>query len=278
LRLSCNQIVRRAALLLGSAATLAPVWLLSPDSLLAQSGYPTSYKSSTPMQATLPYFNRNVIVLDPAHGGQDAGATLNGHALEKDVTLALAASLRATLTARGFTVVSTRDSDLTAAAPLLTGDQRAGTANHLRPVACIVLHATASGNGLSLSTSSLPLQEAPSASEPSAPIPWDTAQSLYLPQSLRLANDLGLALLRAKLPVQLLRTTLKPLDNLTCPAVALEVAPLVVNGSKPTPVTDAGYQQRIADTLAGAILNWRDLMAPKPVAKPAPTPTSGGNP
>ena len=264
--------------MLGSAAALAPIWLLSSAGLLAQSGYPTSYQANYPSLMSLPYFNRNVVVLDPAHGGQEVGATLNGHVLEKDVTLALATSLRAQLTARGFTVVSTRDSDLTAAAPVLTNDQRAGTANHLRPVACIVLHATASGNGLNLSTSSLPLPDATSAAEPSTQIPWDTAQSLYLPQSLRLANDLGLALRRAKLPVQLLRTSLKPLDNLTCPAIALEVAPLVMSGSKATPVTDAGYQQRIADTLAGAILSWRDLLAPKPVPKTTPAPTSGGNP
>jgi len=80
-------------------------------------------------QTTTPYENRNLIVLDPAHGGQETGANLNGQS-EKDLTLTLAASLKAQLTTRGFSVVSTRDADLPDTAPLLTTDQRAGIANH----------------------------------------------------------------------------------------------------------------------------------------------------
>ncbi len=45
------------------------------------------------------------------------------------------------------------------------------------------------------------------------------------PPKPRLANTLGLALLRARLPVLLSRASLRPLDNLTCPAVAIEIAP-----------------------------------------------------
>lgn len=231
----------------------------------------TAVCAQTTAPAT-PYMNRNVIVLDPAHGGEDIGATLDGQP-EKDVTLDLAASLKALLTARGFTVVSTREADLPDTAPILTTDQRAGIANHLRPIACIVIHATRTGSGIGLFTSSLPLS--PDLYEPAAQIPWDTAQTTYLPSSYRLANDLGVALLRAKIPAVLTRTVLRPLDNLTCPAVAIEVAPLVVgSGNKSTSPTDGYYQQRLADTLAAAIQNWRDLLYPRPAPKAAATGTT----
>jgi N-acetylmuramoyl-L-alanine amidase len=244
--------VRRIALTLGSAATFAPA------SLFAQ------LPAVTP--PATPYINRNVIVLDPAHGGQDSGASLNNQP-EKNLTLALAANLKTLLTARGFTVAATRDADLPATAPLLTTDQRAGIANHLRPAACIVLHATSTGNGIHLATSGLQPSLVPY--EPSAPGPWDSAQTPYLSQSQRLANDLGLALLRAKVPVLLTHIPLRPLDNLTCPAIAIEIAPLAANGQKPVPVTDPGYQQRIIDTIANAILLWRDATFPRPAPKPA---------
>ncbi len=222
-----------------------------------------------------PYMNRNLIVLDPAHGGEDNGASINGQA-EKEVTLALAASLKALLVGRGFTVVSTRDAELPATGPVLTSDQRAGIANHLRPVACIILHAASTGAGIHLFTS--PLAPSSDLYEPTAQVRWETAQTTYLAQSQRLANDLGVALLQVKIPVVLTRTYLRPLDNLTCPAVAVEVAPFPKNGQKPTAPTDGYYQQRIADTLAAAIQSWRDVNNSRPVPKPIVTPPAGATP
>ena len=70
--------------------------------------------------------NHNLVVLDPAHGGPETGATLSNNALEKDLTLALARRLRTALTAAGFTVVTTRDADV---ADALTGQAGAMTAN-----------------------------------------------------------------------------------------------------------------------------------------------------
>jgi N-acetylmuramoyl-L-alanine amidase len=194
---------------------------------------------------------RTLILLDPAHGGPDPGAHLPNNVLEKDVTLAFAARLRALLAASGFTVISTHETD--PAVPFTT-DQRAEIGNHAHPTACLVLHATASGTGIHVVTSAL----APDTYEsPHATIPWNTAQSASIPQSLNLANDIGLALEHAKLPVILSRASLRPLDNLTCPAVAIEIAPLTAGGSETSPVTDAAYQQNIAKAIAAAIGSWR---------------------
>ena len=51
------------------------------------------------------------IVIDAGHGGEDGGAGANG-VLEKDVNLAIALRLRDMLTAGGYSVVMTRDSDV----------------------------------------------------------------------------------------------------------------------------------------------------------------------
>jgi N-acetylmuramoyl-L-alanine amidase len=193
---------------------------------------------------------RTILLLDPAHGGLDTGAHLPNNVLEKDITLAFATRLRAALSATGFTVISTRDAD--PAVPF-TPDQRAEIANHAHPGVCLTLHATSSGTGIHIVTSAL----TPPADETHAATPWDTAQSASIPQSLTLANEIGLALQHAKLPVILSRASLRPLDNFTCPAVAIEIAPLAPPDSDNTAVTDASYQQDIARAIVAGLTSWR---------------------
>ncbi|MCU1318729.1 MAG: cell wall hydrolase/autolysin [Edaphobacter sp.] len=201
-----------------------------------------------------PAVYRNLVLLDPAHGGADTGAQLPNSVLEKDVTLALAARIRPLLATAGFTLLTTRDTDAE-----LTTDQRAGIANHARPTVCLVIHATSSGTGVHLFTSALDAR-------PTAPrtLPWDTAQAASIPQSLRLVNELGLALDHAKLPLILSRASVRPLDNLTCPAVAIELAPLPNGTSRPFAVTDSAYQQQVAQAVAAALISWRTHNPPPP--------------
>lgn len=222
--------------------------------------------------------NRNAVVLDPAHGGQDAGATLGDRLLEKDVTLAFAARLRATLSAAGFTVVSTREADSTTPP---TNDQRAEMANRAHALACFVIHATASGSCVHLYTSALqPQDEDADQTYPTnfpvafTPVPWERAQAVYVSQSLRLVSDLSAALGKANLPMLSGREPVRPLDSLECPAVAIELAPLPVAGSDATPLTDADYQQRIAATLTTALQAWRNQV--EPTAPNAATTSKGG--
>jgi N-acetylmuramoyl-L-alanine amidase len=195
---------------------------------------------------------RTIVLLDPAHGGPDTGAHLPNNLLEKDITLAFATRLRTTLATSGFTIISTRDADPTV--PFST-DQRAEIANHAHPAACLILHVTDSGNGIHVVTSTLNPPRDPE--EPHPAIPWNTAQSASVTQSLGLANEIGLALQQAKLPVILSRASIRPLDNLTCPAVAIEIAPLALADSDRTPLTDATYQQNIARTIAAGLTAWR---------------------
>ena len=151
----------------------------------------------------------------------------------------------------------------------MTNDERAEIANRAHSLACLVIHATASGPGVHLYTSALQPPEEDSSSNllltPRAafvPVPWEMAQAASVSQSLRLASDLSAALGKANLPVVSGREPVRPLDNLECPAVAIELAPLPVAGSDATPVTDAEYQQRVAATLTAALQAWRGHVDP----------------
>ena len=84
----------------------------------------------------------------------------------------------------------------------------------------------------------------PTSPRPPPPSPWKTAQAAYLPQSLRLANQLGPALAKANIPTILSRAAVPPLDNLICPAVAIEIAPHPDYARSPTPPTSNRHRQR----------------------------------
>ncbi len=207
---------------------------------------------AAPRPAT-PYVNRNLVFLDPAHGGQDAGAHIGSQALEKDLDLALASRVRSLLAADNIGVLMSRDadsSDLTATTltSAQVADNRAGVANHARPVACVLFHATPAGSGVHLILSPLTPQESVGGN---GPVPWDLAQATFVSQSERLANSIGLRIRNAGVPVRLTRASVRPLDNLLCPAVVVEMAPLP--GST---VTDAAYQGRVAEAVGAALVAW----------------------
>lgn len=186
------------------------------------------------------------VLIDPAHGGDDVGARIGGSLLEKDVTLGFSVRLRAALAARGIAVVVARASDADPSA-----DQRAGIANHALASACLVIHATATGTGVHLYASSL-AQSAPPQPEM---LPWQTAQAGWVTRSLRLASEIDSALGQAGVPTILGRTFLPPLDNLACPAVAIEIAPLAASpANKAAPISDPNYQQKLLDAITAALV------------------------
>lgn len=189
---------------------------------------------------------RFVVVLDAAHGGDDAGGRLGSEA-EKAYTLALGIRLRSLLMARGFGVVTTRESDAT-----LEPDSRAQIANHANAQACISLHAAESGSGVHLFVSSLaPVQDARF-------LPWKTAQAAWIMRSLSFAGVVNSALSHATVHVTLGRTALPGIDSMSCPAVAIEVAPeRSTDAQGPASLDDPDYQARVVDALAAALVEWR---------------------
>lgn len=198
-------------------------------------------------QAQTPSASRFVVVLDAAHGGDDTGAHLNDGQMEKSATLALSVRLRSLLGARGIQVVTTREADQS-----LTPEQRATIANHAVAQACLTLHVAESGFGVHLFTSSL------NPIVPTRFMAWKTAQGAYVTRSLALAGVLNSTLSKAGATVTLGRTSLPGIDSMTCPAVAIELAPERDADKKTTAEPDnPDYQARVAAMLATALLEWR---------------------
>ena len=74
---------------------------------------PTSKpKPLTPKSLTREFgLNAKTIVIDPGHGGKDPGALGTGTLQEKGIVLSISVKLREILTAKGYTVLMTRDTD-----------------------------------------------------------------------------------------------------------------------------------------------------------------------
>jgi N-acetylmuramoyl-L-alanine amidase len=202
--------------------------------------------SSQALCAQNPPAPRSVVVLDAAHGGDDEGASL-GSQLEKAYTLSLSVRLRSLLAARGFEVITTREADTT-----VDPERRAGIANHAGAMACLSLHATEAGSGVHIFISSLP----PSGN--ARFVPWKTAQAAWIPRSLALAGVLNGALKNAGIGVTLGRIAMPGIESMTCPAVAVEIAPQRTSDQPGgESLVDAGVQAHIAEALAAALVDWR---------------------
>ncbi|MEG9433229.1 N-acetylmuramoyl-L-alanine amidase family protein [Terriglobus sp. ADX1] len=206
-----------------------------------------------------------LVLIDPARGGSKGGAHIADRVEEKQVTLQVAQHLGNLLRARGFAVQVTRDSDVDT-----TNDQRAAIANTTHPIACILLYASSTGNGVHLFTTTLPQ---PSMVDPAAPVVWDEAQSAYAARSQALASGMREAFGRTRIPIASGTTWMRPLDNMQCPAVAIEMGPQ----KDGTAADDPPYQNRVAETIAGVLLFWKNKvgsMTPPAPPKPEPTATT----
>ncbi len=238
---------------------------------------PTTPKKPRPKAPQLA-LNPNIVVLDPAHGGPDNGATLAPGSLEKDATVAFAGRLRTTLTARGFTVVLTHESSSDQPTP----DQRAELANHSRAATCLLLHASNAGHGVHLFTSSLtPISPLSASFEGGLSIlsvpPWASAQATSLQQSLRLTFDISDAIHAILLPLVVGHASPAPIDSMICPAVAIELSPLTSSDGTSTPPSDSAYQQRVTDAIADGLVAWRTRLVTEASAgadSTTPTPKS----
>jgi N-acetylmuramoyl-L-alanine amidase len=190
---------------------------------------------------------RSVVVIDAAHGGEDSGAQLGNGVVEKNIALAISVRLRSLLAARGIVVVTTRESDTA-----IDTNRRVEVANRAGAEACISIHATASGVGIHLFTSSL------AATAPTKVAPWKTAQSAWIPKSLALAGVVNSTLQQGGISVSIARTNLPGLDSMTCPAIAVELAtPGSDENGNVLSLTDTAYQAHVAELLAAALIEWR---------------------
>jgi N-acetylmuramoyl-L-alanine amidase len=192
--------------------------------------------------------HRVLAVLDPAHGGNERGAALTDTLAEKDVTLGFARLLRHELEVRGFAVALLRDADTSS-----TLDQRAAAANVARAGIYIGLHATSQGSGARVYTALLPV-EGPSKGAFHA---WNAAQSPALPVSRIVSAAIVAQMQKRVFPVRASSASLRPLNHVFMPAVAVELAP---GADGVADLTNANYQQRAASAIADAVVSVRDRL------------------
>jgi N-acetylmuramoyl-L-alanine amidase len=207
---------------------------------------------AVPSPAAAPAPRRYFAVVDASHGGDDHGETLSTTLAEKDVTVALARSLRQELESRGISTLVLRDSDAN-----LSVDQRAVFTNADHAAIYIAVHATSSGHGVRVYTALLPYGE-----DDRGPFrSWTTAQHPTLPLSQSTASAVASELQKRQLSVRTLSAALRPLNNLTGPALAIEVAP---QGSDLSQLTAPDYQQLVTGAVATAIAAVRDQLGNAP--------------
>lgn len=240
---------------------------VSPTSPAAQTGaQATTSAPATPGQpaqpatqpppaapaAAAPAARRYFAVVDASHGGDDHGETLSATLLEKDVTVALARSLRQELESRGISTLVLRDSDAN-----LSVDQRAVFANADHAAIYIAVHAASGSHGVRVYTALLPYGE-----DDRGPFrSWTTAQHPTLPLSQSTASAIASELQKRQLSVRVLSAALRPLNNVSGPAIAVEVAP---QGSNLAQLTAPDYQQLVTSAVATAIASVRDQLGNAP--------------
>lgn len=211
------------------------------------------FAPSAPSPSSYPSAPRRYFaVVDPSHGGDDRGEALSSTLLEKDVTLELARRLRQELENRGISTLMLRESDAN-----LSSDQRAVLANTSHPAIYIALHVASGGHGVRLYTALLPYGNGDNGLFRS----WSNAQSSFLSVSQEAAASISAELQKQQASVRIVGAPLRPLNNVTAAAVAIEVA---AAGSDLAQLTSADYQQQIANAVATAIAATRDKLGATP--------------
>jgi N-acetylmuramoyl-L-alanine amidase len=201
---------------------------------------PSSGGSSAP--------HRILAVVDPGHGGDERGAALSETLAEKDVTLGFGRLLRHELETRGFAVLLLRDGDVSS-----NVDQRAAAANTAHAGIYISLHAVSQGNGARVYTALLPVE----GQNKGAFHAWNAAQAAALPISRIVSAAIMAEMQKREFPVRASSASLRPLNNVFMPAVAVELAPATGGVSD---LTSANYQQRAASAIADAVATVRDRL------------------
>jgi N-acetylmuramoyl-L-alanine amidase len=223
------------------AQATAPVQ--APQTATAVSTAPPSSVAATP-SAVRRYF----AVVDPSHGGDERGASLSEQLAEKDITLALARHLKQELDARGLATLLLRDGDTT-----LSLDQRASLTNSAHPAIYICVHAASQGSGVRVYTALVP-----AGTENRGPfLGWEAAQSSFQPISRTAGMSVVKELQSRQISSRSLVAPLRPLNNITTVALAMEVAP---SSDDVFQLSSSAYQELIAGAVAAGIADVRNQL------------------
>ncbi|HEU4415183.1 MAG TPA: N-acetylmuramoyl-L-alanine amidase [Candidatus Angelobacter sp.] len=223
---------------------------LQPETAVtAAQPQPSPTPLSAEMQRHPPEF---FVMIDPSHGGFDKGAALGGRQLEKDVTLKMARDLRKELEEHGIASRMLRDSDVDvdlARRAEITNEQHAGI--------YVALHAAAAGRGVRVYWA---LLANPQAAPLGRFLPWETAQATALDRSKSIAQAVSAELRKKGLTVATMGASLRPLNNIVTPAIAVEVA----SDSGSTQSQENARRTSVVSGIADAIVQVRGQIGTHP--------------
>jgi N-acetylmuramoyl-L-alanine amidase len=216
------------------------------------------------------------IAIDPGHGGDDEGARGDRGVKEKDVTLAVARRVKASIEARlGIRVMLTRDDDRNVAL-----DERTAVANNNKADLFISLHANASlrksAVGASIFSVAFDRTAEQTARLALAPerlptfngglrdielVPWDLAQIGHIEQSIELATILERQFHDriALSPRPVVQAPLRVLESANMPAVLVEMGYLT-NPDQEKQLAGADFQNAVVQAVFEAVLKFRDSL------------------
>jgi N-acetylmuramoyl-L-alanine amidase len=195
-----------------------------------------------------------VVVLDPGHGGADAGGHSSDGVTERDLMAALAERVRSALTSTGkVRVVLTRTGS---SDPNL--DDRDSLTNMAHPVAFVTLHAGDLGGAspaIAVYTYQAPSAPGLSAAPRTFFVPWDEAQQAQLTRSRDFAGLVAQQFghvqgLEVRGPTA---APVRQLRSVDAPALALELGTLAPR-QEAAALTAASFQDQLANAIAQAVL------------------------
>lgn len=237
-----------------SSAQIPPAASAQSLTALPQSATPS------PVHEVLP-----VVIVDPGHGGADAGARGPSGVQEKELTLALAEALRAECEREGFHVILTREGDQDP-----SFDDRAAVANAHRYAIFISLHVASTGppgtvrtyvypatagaqdnatNGPGTSNALGGMNGVGSATSASGHglLVWERAQQPSVANSRKLGDLIQVELSQrfSQSPELSVAVPVRDLRSIAAPAVAVEISSV--------DVADAQSVRRMIPVVASAI-------------------------
>lgn len=217
------------------------------------------------------------LAIDPGHGGSDEGVKGVAGTKEKDLVIAVARRVKATVESRlGIRVLLTRDDD-----SAVSLDARAAIANNNRADLLISLHANGSFQRATSGASILYAafdREAEQAARASIGserlavfgggfrdidlVSWDLAQIRHLERSGQLARILD-GELRDHVPLAaepIQRAPLRVLESANMPAVLIEMGYLT-NEDQERQMSGGDFQNAVVKAIYDGVLKFRDILA-----------------
>ena len=220
----------------------------------AQSGNPQSPAAGAQHSpGTSPHNFPFYVMIDPGHGGDDAGAHLSSGLVEKDLTLSFARRLKGELVERGIPARLLREADTS-----LSLDERAEISNEQHAAVYLSLHAGTPGSGVRVYA---PALASPPPLDTGRFLPWESVQTQYLVRSRALAGAVATELKHHKLDVASLNLPLRPLNNVAACAIAVE---LVDDAENPQDLASPKLQNAVAGAIAAALIQMRSQLEGQP--------------